>query len=58
MFLWCRKNSKELVFPVFFLATFGKKKVLDERMLDERETKERSQRDFENSHSSTRTIII
>ena len=38
--------SKELVF-------FGR-----ENFSRERETKERSQRDFENSHSSTRTIII
>lgn len=60
MFLWCRKNSKELVFPVF-LATFGPKKFLEERIFPERETnKERSQRDFEltfiNPHNNN--III
>ena len=45
------------VFVVSKEATFGPK-VLDERIFREKRTKERSQRDFENSHSSTRTIII
>ena len=42
-----------------FFGDFWSKKIFGgENFSRERETKERSQRDFENSHSSTRTIII
>lgn len=50
--------SKDLNLCFLFFRRLLVKKSLDERIFPERETKERSQRDFENSHSSTRTIII
>lgn len=53
--------SKELertCVSCFFFWRLLVKKSFGRENFSERETKERSQRDFENSHSSTRTIII
>ena len=51
--------SKDLNLCFLFFRRLLVKKSFGRENFSERETKERSQtRDFENSHSSTRTIII
>ena len=59
LFLWCRTKELERTCVSCFFGDFWYKKSFGRENFSERETKERSQtRDFENSHSSTRTIII
>lgn len=58
VFVVSKELERTCVSCFFFWRLLVKKSFGRENFSERRERKERSQRDFENSHSSTRTIII